>query len=270
MCRLHGLSIPCLCALLMAQVSQPKLPLRTLDPRILPRGPDFTPAFADFGRQAPGGRNVSGSVSLPQLAHFKTGPNTDEVPPQAFGPLPMRRWFWFCQDECRGDVCLADKMWGNWEWLWMFVMGRCCLGRVCVLPVSLWERWKRFHTRTRQSRARSRVRRTTDPASARQPGGCAAKHTHRAKRFTNKLNTASTCVFLLSLCFHVLLWSLHSLFFHFSAAFLPFSLLLPVSGFAHPLKSPCEFFTHASAMSFPGAQVPPARQCHWRRTLCHH
>ncbi|KAM4885919.1 eukaryotic translation initiation factor 4 gamma 3 isoform 4-T4 [Sylvia borin] len=44
------------------QVNQPKLPLRTLDPRILPRGPDFTPAFADFGRQAPGGRNMSGSL----------------------------------------------------------------------------------------------------------------------------------------------------------------------------------------------------------------
>ncbi|XP_036252006.1 eukaryotic translation initiation factor 4 gamma 3 isoform X12 [Molothrus ater] len=57
------------------QVSQPKLPLRTLDPRILPRGPDFTPAFADFGRQAPGGRNASGSAckvqstpGLPSLA----------------------------------------------------------------------------------------------------------------------------------------------------------------------------------------------------------
>ncbi|KAM9270113.1 eukaryotic translation initiation factor 4 gamma 3 isoform 5-T6 [Morus bassanus] len=44
------------------QVNQPKLPLRTLDPRILPRGPDFTPAFADFGRQASGGRNVPGSL----------------------------------------------------------------------------------------------------------------------------------------------------------------------------------------------------------------
>ncbi|XP_068270649.1 eukaryotic translation initiation factor 4 gamma 3 isoform X7 [Nyctibius grandis] len=44
------------------QVNQPKLPLRTLDPRILPRGPDFTPAFADFGRQTPGGRNVAGSL----------------------------------------------------------------------------------------------------------------------------------------------------------------------------------------------------------------
>ncbi|XP_014743876.1 PREDICTED: eukaryotic translation initiation factor 4 gamma 3 isoform X2 [Sturnus vulgaris] len=56
-------------------VNQPKLPLRTLDPRILPRGPDFTPAFADFGRQATGGRNVSGSAckvqstpGLPSLA----------------------------------------------------------------------------------------------------------------------------------------------------------------------------------------------------------
>ncbi|NXH19850.1 IF4G3 factor, partial [Bucco capensis] len=57
------------------QVNQPKLPLRALDPRILPRGPDFTPAFADFGRQAPGGRNVPGSAckvqsspGLPSLA----------------------------------------------------------------------------------------------------------------------------------------------------------------------------------------------------------
>lgn len=37
--------------------------MRTLDPRILPRGPDFTPAFADFGRQAPGGRGVPVSAS---------------------------------------------------------------------------------------------------------------------------------------------------------------------------------------------------------------
>ncbi|XP_055654898.1 eukaryotic translation initiation factor 4 gamma 3 isoform X21 [Falco peregrinus] len=44
------------------QVNQPKLPLRSLDPRILPRGPDFTPAFADFGRQTSGGRNVAGSL----------------------------------------------------------------------------------------------------------------------------------------------------------------------------------------------------------------
>uniref|UniRef100_A0A8C3UV99 Translation initiation factor eIF4G-like eIF4E-binding domain-containing protein n=1 Tax=Catharus ustulatus TaxID=91951 RepID=A0A8C3UV99_CATUS len=102
--------LPPISDVVLDKVNQPKLPLRTLDPRILPRGPDFTPAFADFGRQAPGGRNVSGSVSLPQLAHLKNGLNTDEVPPQAFEPLPMHRWFWFCQDEHRGDVCLADKM----------------------------------------------------------------------------------------------------------------------------------------------------------------
>lgn len=45
----------------------------------------------------------------------------------------------------------------------------------------------------------------------------------------------------------------------FSAAFLSLSLLFPVSGVAHTLKSLCEFFTHASAMSLPGARVPPAR-----------
>uniref|UniRef100_U3JM50 Eukaryotic translation initiation factor 4 gamma 3 n=1 Tax=Ficedula albicollis TaxID=59894 RepID=U3JM50_FICAL len=54
--------LPPISDVVLDKVSQPKLPLRTLDPRILPRGPDFTPAFADFGRQAPGGRNVSGSL----------------------------------------------------------------------------------------------------------------------------------------------------------------------------------------------------------------
>lgn len=46
------------------QINQPKLPMRTLDPRILPRGPDFTPAFADFGRQTSGGRGVPVSASF--------------------------------------------------------------------------------------------------------------------------------------------------------------------------------------------------------------
>ncbi|NWY95135.1 IF4G3 factor, partial [Loxia curvirostra] len=67
--------LPPISDVVLDKVSQPKLPLRTLDPRILPRGPDFTPAFADFGRQAPGGRNMSGSAckvqstpGLPSLA----------------------------------------------------------------------------------------------------------------------------------------------------------------------------------------------------------
>uniref|UniRef100_A0A8C5U336 Eukaryotic translation initiation factor 4 gamma 3 n=1 Tax=Malurus cyaneus samueli TaxID=2593467 RepID=A0A8C5U336_9PASS len=50
--------LPPISDVVLDKVNQPKLPLRTLDPRILPRGPDFTPAFADFGRQAPGGRNL--------------------------------------------------------------------------------------------------------------------------------------------------------------------------------------------------------------------
>ncbi|NXC38099.1 IF4G3 factor, partial [Penelope pileata] len=54
--------LPPISDVVLDKVNQPKLPLRTLDPRILPRGPDFTPAFADFGRQTSGGRNVPGSA----------------------------------------------------------------------------------------------------------------------------------------------------------------------------------------------------------------
>ncbi|XP_021565528.1 eukaryotic translation initiation factor 4 gamma 3 isoform X4 [Carlito syrichta] len=48
--------LPPISDVVLDKINQPKL--RTLDPRILPRGPDFTPAFADFGRQSPGGRGV--------------------------------------------------------------------------------------------------------------------------------------------------------------------------------------------------------------------
>ncbi|XP_039710651.1 eukaryotic translation initiation factor 4 gamma 3 isoform X8 [Pteropus medius] len=50
--------LPPITDVVLDKINQPKLPMRTLDPRILPRGPDFTPAFADFGRQTPGGRGV--------------------------------------------------------------------------------------------------------------------------------------------------------------------------------------------------------------------
>ncbi|XP_073937206.1 eukaryotic translation initiation factor 4 gamma 3 isoform X22 [Castor canadensis] len=50
--------LPPITDVVLDKISQPKLPMRTLDPRILPRGPDFTPAFADFGRQTPGGRGI--------------------------------------------------------------------------------------------------------------------------------------------------------------------------------------------------------------------
>ncbi|XP_017654993.1 eukaryotic translation initiation factor 4 gamma 3 isoform X3 [Nannospalax galili] len=50
--------LPPISDVVLDKINQPKLPMRTLDPRILPRTPDFTPAFADFGRQTPGGRGV--------------------------------------------------------------------------------------------------------------------------------------------------------------------------------------------------------------------
>ncbi|XP_077167495.1 eukaryotic translation initiation factor 4 gamma 3 isoform X4 [Paroedura picta] len=48
--------LPPISDVVLDKINQPKPSLRTLDPRILARGPDFTPAFADFGRQMPGGR----------------------------------------------------------------------------------------------------------------------------------------------------------------------------------------------------------------------
>ncbi|XP_061456766.1 eukaryotic translation initiation factor 4 gamma 3 isoform X3 [Rhineura floridana] len=54
--------LPPISDVVLDKINQPKLPLRTLDPRVLARGPDFTPAFADFGRQIPGGRGAPGSA----------------------------------------------------------------------------------------------------------------------------------------------------------------------------------------------------------------
>ncbi|XP_053307369.1 eukaryotic translation initiation factor 4 gamma 3 [Spea bombifrons] len=50
--------LPPISDVVLDKINQPKLPLRTLDTRMLQRGPDFTPAYADFGRPAPGGRGV--------------------------------------------------------------------------------------------------------------------------------------------------------------------------------------------------------------------
>uniref|UniRef100_A0A8C3FTD8 Eukaryotic translation initiation factor 4 gamma 3 n=1 Tax=Chrysemys picta bellii TaxID=8478 RepID=A0A8C3FTD8_CHRPI len=58
--------LPPISDVVLDKINQPKLPIRTLDPRILPRGPDFTPAFADFGRQTSGGRGVAVSMNYLQ------------------------------------------------------------------------------------------------------------------------------------------------------------------------------------------------------------
>lgn len=47
-----------MCFYFTEQINQNKLPMRPVDPRMISRGPDFTPAFADFGRQIPGGRGA--------------------------------------------------------------------------------------------------------------------------------------------------------------------------------------------------------------------
>lgn len=48
-----------LCMLCVLQINQNKLPSRVVDTRAISRGPDFTPAFADFGRQMTGGRGAA-------------------------------------------------------------------------------------------------------------------------------------------------------------------------------------------------------------------
>ncbi|KAM4650486.1 eukaryotic translation initiation factor 4 gamma 3 isoform 4-T4 [Discoglossus pictus] len=50
--------LPPISDVVLDKINQPKQPMRTLDTRMLQRGPDFTPAYADFGRAAPGGRGV--------------------------------------------------------------------------------------------------------------------------------------------------------------------------------------------------------------------
>nr|XP_039329744.1 eukaryotic translation initiation factor 4 gamma 3 isoform X11 [Saimiri boliviensis boliviensis] len=83
--------LPPISDVVLDKINQPKLPMRTLDPRILPRGPDFTPAFADFGRQAPGGRGVpickvQSRHGLPILEQNKA----PTCPPLAMSHPPMK------------------------------------------------------------------------------------------------------------------------------------------------------------------------------------
>uniref|UniRef100_A0A8C8YL90 Eukaryotic translation initiation factor 4 gamma 3 n=1 Tax=Prolemur simus TaxID=1328070 RepID=A0A8C8YL90_PROSS len=89
--------LPPISDVVLDKINQPKLPMRTLDPRILPRGPDFTPAFADFGRQTPGGRGVpickvQSKHRLPILDQSKAPPCTPLAmshPPLKSLPLGM-------------------------------------------------------------------------------------------------------------------------------------------------------------------------------------
>ncbi|XP_051517230.1 eukaryotic translation initiation factor 4 gamma 3-like isoform X3 [Myxocyprinus asiaticus] len=48
--------LPPISDVVLDKINQNKMTMRPVDPRVTSRGPDFTPAFADFGRQIPGGR----------------------------------------------------------------------------------------------------------------------------------------------------------------------------------------------------------------------
>ncbi|XP_046730719.1 eukaryotic translation initiation factor 4 gamma 3 isoform X2 [Silurus meridionalis] len=56
--------LPQITDVVLDKINQTKLPIRPIDPRVLSRGPDFTPAFADFSRQLLGGRGAP-LLSLP-------------------------------------------------------------------------------------------------------------------------------------------------------------------------------------------------------------
>ncbi|KAM9759491.1 eukaryotic translation initiation factor 4 gamma 3 isoform 5-T5 [Menidia menidia] len=51
--------LPPISDVVLDKMNQNKLPSRSVDSRVISRGPDFTPAFADFGRQMGGGRGAS-------------------------------------------------------------------------------------------------------------------------------------------------------------------------------------------------------------------
>ncbi|KAJ8332711.1 hypothetical protein SKAU_G00425000 [Synaphobranchus kaupii] len=50
--------LPPIADVVLDKINQNKLPMRSVDSRVISRGPDFTPAFADFGRQSSGGRGA--------------------------------------------------------------------------------------------------------------------------------------------------------------------------------------------------------------------
>ncbi|KAK7912533.1 hypothetical protein WMY93_012744 [Mugilogobius chulae] len=51
--------LPPISDVVLDKMNQNKLPTRVVDSRVISRGPDFTPAFADFGRQMGGGRGAA-------------------------------------------------------------------------------------------------------------------------------------------------------------------------------------------------------------------
>ncbi|XP_074916394.1 eukaryotic translation initiation factor 4 gamma 3 isoform X15 [Chelonoidis abingdonii] len=97
------------------QINQQKLPIRTLDPRILPRGPDFTPAFADFGRQTSGGKGVAAckvqnNPGMPSVARC----GTPACPLLVSSHPPLRNLQIGAVSSVVGGTSPVEGMLGRW------------------------------------------------------------------------------------------------------------------------------------------------------------
>uniref|UniRef100_A0A674F683 Eukaryotic translation initiation factor 4 gamma 3 n=1 Tax=Salmo trutta TaxID=8032 RepID=A0A674F683_SALTR len=56
--------LPQISDVVLDKINQNKLPTRAVESRVISRGPDFTPAFADFGRQMSGGRSGAQMMNM--------------------------------------------------------------------------------------------------------------------------------------------------------------------------------------------------------------
>ncbi|XP_061147126.1 eukaryotic translation initiation factor 4 gamma 3 isoform X3 [Syngnathus typhle] len=75
--------LPPISDVVLDKMNQNKLPSRAVDPRVISRGPDFTPAFADFGRQMSSARGAMlmnmGTRRPPPRKVIMSVPVNDEV-----------------------------------------------------------------------------------------------------------------------------------------------------------------------------------------------
>uniref|UniRef100_A0A3Q3RLQ5 Eukaryotic translation initiation factor 4 gamma, 3a n=1 Tax=Mastacembelus armatus TaxID=205130 RepID=A0A3Q3RLQ5_9TELE len=67
--------LPPISDVVLDKMNQNKLPSRMVDTRVISRGPDFTPAFADFGRQMTGGRGAAVSHTHTHTHTLSVAPN---------------------------------------------------------------------------------------------------------------------------------------------------------------------------------------------------
>ncbi|XP_038871796.1 eukaryotic translation initiation factor 4 gamma 3-like isoform X3 [Salvelinus namaycush] len=76
--------LPQISDVVLDKINQNKLPTRAVESRVISRGPDFTPAFADFGRQMSGGRGGAAVSHTHSQAHqmMNMGSGARRPPPR--------------------------------------------------------------------------------------------------------------------------------------------------------------------------------------------